>query len=102
MAYQLELSLVYDHRVKQMSFGAQSGSCDCFIFFVRSDWDFGSGPYVLAALIHVSYGSGWRHFQMFVNCLFSQAWPSYEMAILDSLQKSRFCWAEHSFVQVAN
>jgi hypothetical protein len=56
----------------------------------------------LAGLIRVSHGSGWCHFQVFFNCLFSHTWPSYEMAILDSLQKRRFCWAEHSFVQVVD
>jgi hypothetical protein len=38
-------------------------------------------------------------FQIFFNCLFSQTWPRYEMVILDSLQKSRFLWAENIFVQ---
>jgi hypothetical protein len=85
-----------------MSFGTQTGRCDCFIFYIRSDSYFGSGPYVLAALIHVSHGGGWRHFQMFVNCLFSQTWPSYEMAVLDSLQKSRLCRTEHGLVQVVD
>jgi hypothetical protein len=33
----VELSLVYDHGVNQMSFGAQAGRCDCFILYVRSD-----------------------------------------------------------------
>jgi hypothetical protein len=42
----------------------------------------------LVALLHVSHGGGWRHFQMFVDGLFSQPWSIYEMAVLDSLQKS--------------
>jgi hypothetical protein len=36
-------------------------------------------------MIHVPHGGGTRHSQMFVDGLFSQTWPSYEMAVFDSL-----------------
>jgi hypothetical protein len=38
-----------------------------------------------AAFIYVPHGGGRCHFQMFVDGLFSQTWPSYEMAVFDSL-----------------
>jgi hypothetical protein len=60
------------------------------------------GSYILATLIHVSHGSDRRQFQMFVDCLLSQTWPSYEMSVFHRLQKGIFCGAEHGFVQVVN
>jgi hypothetical protein len=50
----------------------------------------------------VSHGGGWRHFKFFVKCLSSQTWSSYELAVLDSLQKSIICRTEHGLVQVVD
>jgi hypothetical protein len=74
-----------------MSFGSQTSGCDSFIFHVRSDLVFGSGSYILATLIHMPHGFVRPQFQMFVDCLFSQTWPSYEIAVFDRLQKCRLC-----------
>jgi hypothetical protein len=54
----------------------------------------------MVSLIHVSIDGALCHFQMFVNCLFSQTWSNYEMAVHDSLQKSILCRNEHGLVQV--
>jgi hypothetical protein len=54
----------------------------------------------MTTLIHMTHGSGRRQFQMFVDCLFSETLPSYDMAVSDRLQKGRFSRAEHGFVQV--
>jgi hypothetical protein len=53
---------------------------------------------MLAMLIYMTHGSGRHQFQMFVDCLFSETRPSYEMAVFDRLQIGIFCRAEHGFV----
>jgi hypothetical protein len=46
------------------------------------------------------HGGGRRELYIFVDNFFSEAGPSYEMPILDSLLKGGFSRAEHGFVQV--
>jgi hypothetical protein len=90
----IKLPLVDQYCINKMSSAARTCRCYTFIFLVRSHWVLRGVSYILETLIHVSHGSGRCQFQMFVDCLFSQTWPSYEMSVLRCLQKGILCGAE--------
>jgi hypothetical protein len=96
----VELALINNHGINQVSFCSQSSMHDCIILQIRCDCVFGGGANVLTPLIYVDHCLCRCHFQMFVDSIFSQSWSSCEMAILDLLQECIFGWAEHSFVKV--